>query len=195
MTRQSIWLFALILGVAGAYAQEPCPGQPNAHVVSRTEKTEQDGTIRRTTSCECDAGYEKREGECKRIPVLRPPAPTIIRSETRAECVRFAGEQLRVHLNACPSPFLACLTQEGVPWEGAMCVLTTLGSAVAFADGAVVDPTKVTTVASGAVLAGALAGCNINARNISTACAPAIGACEETSLKTHRGAVAACPNK
>src|ERR1044071_3145931 len=120
-----------------ASGQEVCPGKPNAHVVGRTEILEGNGTVRRITRCECNSGYESRsDGSCQPV--------SVIRSETRADCVRFAGNHLRDDLNACANPFLECLRQQGVPTNGVVCVSGAVASGIGLAISAL-DPTKAAT--------------------------------------------------
>lgn len=177
-------VFASIMASAeSSFAQDPCPGKPNAHVIARIEKTEPDGTIRRTTRCQCNEGYEPAgDGSC-------------MRATTRPECVRFAGEALHKDLQACQGPIMSCLRTEGVPADVATCTTGTLAAGIPFTVSAAADPTKATTILLGVALANALSSCQANARSIATACSPAAGICEEKALNTHRAAVTACPSR
>jgi hypothetical protein len=69
------WPLALTLvSTQAALAQEACPGKPNAHVTGRLETKLGDGTVKRTTRCACDEGYESNAGACVRSTTEQAPA-------------------------------------------------------------------------------------------------------------------------
>ncbi len=175
-------VFASIMANAdSAFAQEPCPGKPNAHVIARIEKTEPDGTIRRTTRCQCNQGYEPRgDGSCRISPTMGPANPTTMRAETRLDCVRFAGNHLREGLEACRSPIISCLTSAGVQRNNAICAASGLVVAI--------DPTKVTVL-------GAVIACGDQIYSMADTCKETWGTCQDGPLKAHREAMAACPSR
>jgi hypothetical protein len=190
-----VWFVALfVISTQSALAlQEACPGKQNAHVVKRSVITQPDGTTRTTTDCECDQGYERSGGRCTRVTIIGPRPEPIIRPLTRAECERNAGTQFETDLGTCEGPVISCLKKEGVPAAIIKCVGTVFPLAVFFAGSAIADPTKTTTVGSGASLIVALAECQDNARSIAQMCGPTAADCEDASLKAHTIAMAACP--
>lgn len=176
-------------------AQETCPGKPNAHVIERIETRLADGTIKRTTRCACNDGYKSQGGACVLATTMRAAKPTVIRPQTRAECVRSAGEQLKADLQRCGPPLLECLGKQGVIGDAAGCTFGTLSSSITLLTSGAADPTKATTVAAASALGGALASCQVNAKDIAEICGPTWGTCQEGPLKAHREAVAKCPAK
>jgi hypothetical protein len=140
--------------------------------------------------CKCDAGFENRDGECKMIPVMREKPEPTMRAQTRAECVRDAGRQLRTDLDKCSSPIVECMTNAGVRIHQATCAASTLVSALAVA----MDPTKASAIVAPAI-AGSVVMCGREAYDAVEKCEPAWGACSEEPLKTHKTAIAECPGK
>jgi hypothetical protein len=66
---------------------------------------------------------------CEKIPetTLRPdPRELVIRPETRADCVRFAGTRLKEDLKHCSAPLTACLTDAGFTPAEAACAIAVL---------------------------------------------------------------------
>jgi hypothetical protein len=68
----SVLLLAMVARSEVAVAQEACPGKPNAHVTGRSQTTLADGTVKRTTKCACNQGYENRGGACVLVTVMKP---------------------------------------------------------------------------------------------------------------------------
>ena len=147
----------------GATAQPTCPA--HAHFVG----SEISGNVR-TTHCACDEGYENAGGGCVRA--------TTMRAQTRAECIRFAGEQLRDDLAKCKSPVVECLTNAGVRPNEAFCAASALVVAL--------DQSKVTVL-------GALLACGDKIHAATDVCGPTWGACQASPLQAHKKAVDTCP--
>jgi hypothetical protein len=170
-----ILLFAIVLLMAsgrGAVAQQ-CP--PNSHV----DRVIQDGNTQ-TIHCKCDDGYENRGGKCERVVQIRPTPPTIIRAQTRAECVRSAGVKLREELAKCRSPLIECMKNAGVRPKEAICAASALVVAV--------DPTKVTVL-------GAAIACGDKVYEAADVCSPTWGNCYDGPLAAHKAAITNCPSQ
>lgn len=154
--------------------------------VSRTEDVTVGNKEVHRIICKCLSGYHRAEdGSCVAIAMLVPAKPTVVRPQTRAECVREKGRQLQHDLKPCSSPFIRCLRSEGVPAEVATCTFGTLASAIAFA----AVPSAPTTAA----VVSTLAACQTSAKHIADTCAPTIGTCAEGPVAAFNAAVAACP--
>lgn len=137
--------------------------------------------------CKCDAGFENRDGECKMIPVMREKPEPTMRAQTRAECVRSAGQQLKTDLAQCKSPSIECMESAGARIHEATCAATALVGALAI----VVDPTKATTAA----IAGTAVQCGREAHDAAEKCEATWGTCADGPLKVHKTAIAECPVK
>lgn len=138
--------------------------------------------------CKCVSGYSRADdGSCVPIAVMLPAKPTVMRAQTRAECVREKGKRLQGDLARCRSPVVDCLTKEGVAAEGAACAFNVLSDGIELA----VKRSGSATVA----MAAALANCNSTAKRIAAACGPTWGTCQEGPLATFKEAVAACPSQ
>lgn len=174
-------LAGVAMSVLGAVAaRADCP--PNA-----SPSYEADNVVH----CKCDAGYENRDGECKFIPVMRArPEPTM-RAQTRAQCIRSAGKDLRAGLDKCKSPIIACVTSAGVRIHEATCAASTLVSALVVA----ADPTKGSAIVVGPAIAGSVVACGREAYDAVEKCEPVWGSCPDEPLQTHKNAVADCPAK
>jgi hypothetical protein len=164
-----LWTFFVVQSDF-ALAESECP--TNAHV-DRVEVTDDV----RTTHCKCDDGYQHVGGGCARVTTIRPASPTIMRAQTREECVRAAGEQLRNDLAKCKSPLIDCLTSAGVTPGKAVCAATALLVAL--------DPSKATVM-------GALITCGDKLYESSDVCGPTWGKCQASSLSAQVKAVATC---
>ena len=158
-------LSVLLLMRQHAVALEDCPA--HAHV----DRVEMNGDVR-TTHCVCDEGYENVNGSCARA--------TMMRAQTRTECVRSAGEQLKQDLARCKSPIVECLTHAGVRSKEAICAASTLVVAL--------DPSKVTVL-------GAVIACGDKLYEMTDVCKPTWGQCQSVPLRTHQQAVDRCPSQ
>ena len=173
MVRGVLLVLTLAGGLAGGagVAIAGCPD--NSHPVEMV------GT---TQYCECNKGFEKRGGACR--PVLT------MRAMKRADCIRFAGYQLREDLARCEYPLISCLKNGGVRENVARCAVEALIGGLVVA----ADPTKSASVLTLSVT-GALAGCKNEALEVAEKCAPAWGTCEQRPLKTYRDRIQGCPTQ
>jgi len=157
-------IIAVILSASQALAE--CP--PNAHV----DRVEVSGHVE-TTYCSCNNGYEKHGGACVRI--------TSMRAQTRTECVRQTGTQLKTDLDQCTTPWLSfCFDDPSANEKVAICFST--GALIKF------DPSKVTVL-------GALIACGIafpDATRMVRQCPQLRDSCLANALSDHKQNVASC---
>src|SRR6202035_210342 len=140
--------------------------------------------------CQCDAGYENREGACRPIPSMRAKPEPTVRALTRAECVRSAGKKLQEDLAACKPPVVNCLVGVGVRVHEATCAASTLVSALVVA----ADPSKVSAAVAGPAVVGAVVFCAREAYDAIEKCEPVWGSCQDEPLKAHKHSIADCLN-
>lgn len=173
MARTMSWacvMCLLAMPLSNAAAQQGCP--PNLH-----EESERGSTV----YCKCNSGFENRGGDCKPIPTMRQGPQTIMRQQTKAECVRGAGEQLQQDLSACRSPLVSCLAKAGVRRSHVTCAVALLLS-------------KADRKAKAFVtVLGALNECSDIPYDIADVCESTWGTCQDEPLRKHQKTVAACP--
>jgi len=119
-------------------------------------------------------------------PASAPPAS----AESRADCLRFAGERLRSDLAACHSPLVECLKDAGVRKNEATCTGSTLVAGLLI----LVDPTKTSGVVVPTVTS-ALLSCTHEAYDAAEKCSPTWGTCQEAPFKAFKEAIAACQSR
>lgn len=168
----TFWLAVFLIASAPSALSQQCP--QNAHV----DRVDITGEVR-TVHCKCDDGYKNVGGTCERAgTTMRPTNPTIMRAQTRAECVRAAGNQLKADLAKCHSPIVECLKSAGVRPQEAICAASALVVAV--------DPSKVTVL-------GAAVACGDKIYEAADVCGATWGQCQNGPLQTYRQATAECP--
>jgi hypothetical protein len=96
-------VLCLLLPSPAPAQQDPCPGKPNAHVTGRSETKLADGTIKRTTRCACNEGFDNKDGACVAAskPVTKPVDRTAeyCRSKLKLEAHRGALRELDFESN------------------------------------------------------------------------------------------------
>jgi hypothetical protein len=129
---------------------------------------------------------------CEPDQQIVPAHPVTMRAQTRAECVRDAGEQLKEDLSVCRGPIATCLATEGVTDKAADCVEDGLAAAVTLAATRAPGIGRLAIAAAALQVEHALRSCGVSSKEIAKACAPTAGTCEEGPLKAHKAAVKRC---
>lgn len=182
----------VLLCFSGPALGQGCP--ENAHV----DRVQREGDVR-TFHCVCNDGYEKSGGQC--VPVLRdaprntppraaaPPRRTIMRAQTRPECVRGAETRLHEKLQRCDSPWLACLKAEAARDPELLCIGAALLATLPLVGRRV--------KATGAMIAIAGLGvghsCTRNLKAFVDACTSAYGRCEAGPARDYARDLQDCP--